>query len=386
MLKIIILLALFLINGASQNDFSEKDCEYLQMNDSNNNCSIEYNKSYLFFTCSDFWSNYDNKLPNISAKKVKVVSALTKWPCIPRNFINTTKLDFSYNQIDLIGDLSNCPNLKTLNCSFNRLIKFPESLIQVIALQKLDLSYNLIEILDMEFFVSSKDELITYFVSEIRFLNLSWNKIKIVNNMDLFIFGLPVLIQFDLRNNQISRIDMSSPSQITQKINSHIKDKLTAIFLVDLVYNVDFVELENYVLFLNDNQIKYLNFAFSEIFRLLMEINKYISVDYLYVRFASIYLGANKINCSCGLFEDFYFLINGPLNKSKYFKNLNKSLLASTECKISKNESINLISNLITGSLKRSQFCEVNNEVAHLYSFYLYQTIIIITYIYLFLL
>ena len=279
MFKIIILVALFLKYGACQNNSSSLDCEYQKMNNSNRNCSMIYKNSYFVFTCSEFLSNDENKLPNISVKKFKVVSALTKWPCIPRNFINTTVLDFSYNQIDLIGDMSNCPHLTGLNCSHNRLINFPESLIQVFSLQTLDLSYNLIEILDMGLFISSKDELIKYFMSDIRYLDLSWNKIKIVYNMDLFIFGLPFLIQFDLSNNQITRINMSCPSQLTQKINTYIKNKHEPIFLVDFVYATsNFISNQpvNYFLNLTKNQIEYFNFAFSKIFPLLMKINEHI--------------------------------------------------------------------------------------------------------------
>ena len=59
-----------------------------------------------------------------------------------------------------------------------------------------------------------------------------------------------------------------------------------------------------------------------------MRLNANISADYLYVRFTSIYLGDNQLKFNCALFDDFYFFVNGPLNKSQYFKNLNKSLLA----------------------------------------------------------
>ena len=64
------------------------DCNEEILN-SNCNYSIDYTISNLLITCSDFSSNDEIKLPNISAKIVKVVSGLKKWPNLPKNFSNT---------------------------------------------------------------------------------------------------------------------------------------------------------------------------------------------------------------------------------------------------------------------------------------------------------
>ena len=91
----LLLLVLIFKCGACQNN-----C-YQLINNSNCSCSIDSTSNNLVITCSDFLSNQENMLPNLSAKNVKVVSDLTEWPHIPDNFIITTRLDFSYNQTAL---------------------------------------------------------------------------------------------------------------------------------------------------------------------------------------------------------------------------------------------------------------------------------------------
>ena len=365
-----ILIFVFLIfkNEADQKNFSLIDCNEKIYN-SNCSCNVNYTITDLVITCSDFLYNDEIKLPNISAKNVKVISGLKKWPNLQNNFINTTKLDFSYNQIDLIGDLSNCPNLEVLDCSHNRLINIPKNLYQVCFLVTLNLKYNLIEVLDMELFMSFMINATThYFLGNIRFLYLDGNKIKLVNKMDLLIFGMPFLIQFDLSYNQITQINISSLSQFSFYINLVIRQKYDSNFIVNKFFSIDnnqYNKEQYYRFYISNNRIEYVNFGFMGLFMTLMGINANISIDYILVRFASIYLGANQIKCSCALFDDFYFLLNGPLNKSQYFKNLSQSSLASTECERSNNETVKLISELASGKLKRSQFCGMNNAIPH---------------------
>jgi Leucine-rich repeat (LRR) protein len=345
---------------------------YQSTNESNCNCSIDNTSTNLVITCTDFSSDHENILPNVSAKNVKVVSGLTKWPRIPDNFINTTRLDFSFNKIDLIGDLSNCPNLIVLNCSHNRLINIPKSLSQVRFLKTLDLNHNLIEVLDMELFMSVTINATTHFyLSNIRYLYIAGNKIKIINNMDLFIFGMPFLVQVDLGFNQIEQINLRSLSQFSENINKIITENYDPSIIVNDIYSLG-NKSQSYWFYIRNNRIENVDFGLMGLYITLKKINEQISVDYLYLRFESIYLAANQIKCSCALFEDFNFLLNGPLNQSKYFKNLSKSPLAYTECKTSNNESINLISDLTTGKSKRSKFCVMNNAVAHLLSLNLY--------------
>ena len=367
MMYFLIFVFLIFKNQADQKNVSSTDCNE-EIYNSNCNCSFDYTSTKLVITCSDFSSNDEIKLPNISAKNVKVVSGLKKWPNLPKNFFYTTTLDFSLNQIELIGDLSNCPNLIVLNCSYNRLVNIPKYLYQVRLLQTLDLNSNLIEVLNMELFTSIKINTTAYlYLSNLRYLYLGGNKIKLVNNMDLFIFGMPFLVQFDLSYNQITQINICSLSQYSYYYsNTLIRENYDSYAIVNEIFSIGKDEYNKdryYWFYISHNRIENVNFGLMGLFITLMHINANISIDYFLVRFTTIYLGANQIKCSCALFDDFYFLINGPLNKSQYFKNLTKSSLASTECKTNNNESTKLLTDLTTGKIKRSQFCETNNGV-----------------------
>ena len=219
----LIFLFLIFINQFYEKNFTSIDCNE-EIYNSNCNCSVDYTISNLLITCSEFLSNDEIILPNNLAKKVKIVSGLNKWPNLPKNFFNRTKFDFSLNQINLIGDLSNCPNLIALDCSHNRLINIPKNLYQVRLLQTLNLDYTLIEVLDMELFMSITINATHYYLSNIRYLYLGGNKIKMINNMDLFIFGMPLLVQFDLSFNQITQINISSLSQHSYRMIKFIRE------------------------------------------------------------------------------------------------------------------------------------------------------------------
>ena len=67
----------------TSSSFSSIDCEYEYMNKSKCNCTMNQNNSYLTIVCKDFLSGDSIYLPNISAKNVKVKSALAKWPYMP---------------------------------------------------------------------------------------------------------------------------------------------------------------------------------------------------------------------------------------------------------------------------------------------------------------
>ena len=142
---------------------------------------------------------------------------------------------------------------------------------------------------------------------------------------------------------------------------------------------------QNYWFYISHNRIEYVNFGFMGLFITLMRINANISIDYVLVRFASIYLGYNQIKCSCALFDDFYFLVNGPLNKSQYFKNMSKNRLVYTECITKNKKIIKLFKDLTTGKSKRSEFCGMNNAVTHFLIFnhyfnYFFELFIFIVY------
>jgi Leucine-rich repeat (LRR) protein len=336
--------------------------------------------SYLVISCKDYLIKDDNKLPNISAQYFKIVLGLTEWPYIPSCFRSSLYADFSNNFIESIGDLSNLASLEQLNVSKNLLTKIPNNFAQIKGLLSLDLSYNYIEVVDMVYFFcdfNSSTHIITqkYITSSLIFLNLKNNRIKIVNNFDLFIFGMFQLIQFDLRFNKIKQVNIGNISQYSKDLAQKAKILFTSDLIVNRIFTL--FPYENYMLLLNDNQIEYVNFGLKALYEVLMEINANISVDYLFRRVSSALLTNNKIKCTCGLFDDLNFLVNGVFNTStsQYFKSLGTSLIANTQCETKENEKINLISNLKAGNLSRSQFCDSSKAVDQIYGlnyFFLY--------------
>ena len=337
------------------------DCQYEAFNKSNCKCSMENN--FLLISCNDHLDDDDNKLPNITAKYVKMYFGLTEWPYIPSYFNDTIYLDFSFNSIKSIEDFTNCPNLRMLNVSNNILTEIPKNLAQIRNLLILDLAYNLIEVVYMEYFISkynssTKNLRNEYFLSSLIYLFLGGNKIKVINNLDLLFFGLTQLNRFDLSFNEIKQLNIDGLSQYSKKLFQSEK----IVFKINPIY-------DSYFFLFNDNQIEYVKFGFKGLFDSLMELNVQISVDFLYIRFSTIFLKNNKINCSCGLFDDLSFLVNGPLNKSQYFKNFSLTPLFFTECQTKNKKNINLFTDFETLNLKRSEVCEMSNHVNSRFGF-----------------
>ena len=341
------------------NSFAEINCQDEAFNRSSCICLIDSLNSFLAISCKDYLMNDDNKLPNISAQYIKIVLGLTKWPYIPSCFKSSLYADFSYNFIESIGDLSNLKSVRMLNVSKNLLTKIPNNLAQIKGLLSLDLSFNSIEVVDLEYFFYE------YNSCSLIYLYLGNNRIKIVNNLDLFIFGMFQLIQFDLSFNEINQVNVGNISKYSKNFVKKANIWFTTDLMVDRIFRI--LSYTNYMLLLNDNQIEYVNFGLKALYEVLMEINANISVDYLFRKVSSAFLRNNKITCNCGLFDDLNFLVNGVFNTSQYFESFGTSLIAYTQCQTKENKKINLISNLIAGNSSRSQFCENSKAVNHLY-------------------
>jgi hypothetical protein len=201
------------------------------------------------------------------------------------------------------------------------------------------------------------------------------NKIKIVNNLDLFILGMPHLIQLQFSFNKMQQVNTGNISKYSKGLAKIVKILYNTDVIVNRFYRV--IPNKTYALLLDDNQIEYVNFGLKALYEALMEVNDQISVDYLFRRVSSALLTNNKIKCTCSLFDDLNFLVNGVFNTStsQYFKSLGTSLIANTQCETKENEKINLISNLKAGNLSRSQFCDSSKAVDQIYGlnyFFLY--------------
>ena len=99
-------------NEADQKNVSSINCNE-EIYNSNCNCSFDDTSNQLVITCSDFSSNDEIKLPNISAQNVKVVSGLKKWPNLPKIFFYTTTNIILHNYknfLSYINDLNDYSN------------------------------------------------------------------------------------------------------------------------------------------------------------------------------------------------------------------------------------------------------------------------------------
>ena len=380
MKHIILILVVSIFKYLASSDYVSIDCQDEILNKSSCTCNMleydYYNEVILIIECNDFLHSASIKLPNISAYGVKVISTFTQWPYIPRNYMDyTVYFDFSKNQIDAVGDLSNCPNLEKLNLSNNFLTEIPKNLAQTPKLTILDLTSNSIEIVDMKLFVSgfnsSTNNLTSQlYLSQLQYLYLAENNIKLINSLDLFIFGLPFLVRLDLSLNKIRELNLGSISQYSKSLNKMVKEKFNSDTIVKKIYTIKSGSYYGY--FFASNDIEVLNLGFRGIYEALTEVNANISIDYLYVRFTSVLLVYNNLKCSCGLFEDLNFVINGPLNKSKFFEYFPLSSIAPTQCQLITNKNINFSIDLKMKKIKRSEFCNASNSLASMFSFSLY--------------
>ena len=313
-------------------------------------CVMDVQNNYMVqIECSSYLSNESNKLPDLQAQTVSAKKAYTKWPAVPKSYLKVVTLDLSINKITKIGDLTNLKNLQFLNISFNLLDEINPAICTLRDLYALDLSFNLLQVLKMENFVCETDSSVlstktNYIFSNLEYLFLLGNKIKQINNLDLLIVGMPILSSFDISFNQIKEINVSKLSvnsiNVMKKLNQVIKAYNNREFFVNTIS-----QRTEFVYCFSNNVIESLFFNFGEIYNFIADVIPI--TDNLLLRFSSILLENNRINCDCGLYKDFNFLVNGPFSESIYYSNLSEASIAATKCAtISKNE-ISVLSTLL---------------------------------------
>jgi len=328
-------------------------------------CVLDDQRDMIQIGCGNYLSDENNKLPDLPAQIVSAKKAYTRWPDVPKSYVNTGLLDLSINKIQKIGDLTNLKNLQYFNISFNLLTEINPQICTLKDLYVLDLSYNALEILYMEDFVCETDTSVfnttsNYLFSNLEYVFLIGNKIKEINNLDLLLVGMPIISEFEISFNQIKHINISEVSvnskNVIEKMNQVIKTYNNREYFANTIS-----QRTEFGYFFTDNGIESVYFNFEGIYNAITDVIP-IS-DNLLLRFSSILLDTNQIICDCGIYKDFNFLANGPFYESIYYSNLSSTFLAATQCS-TVSDKVSILSVLLDNKLDIvSSFCDSQNIV-----------------------
>jgi Leucine-rich repeat (LRR) protein len=297
------------------------------------NCSYDEEESTLIIQCDLYLEQNNNLFPDFKAEEVIAINVFTKWPYIPESFNNTVYLHLEFNKIESINELNSLNNLFYLNVSHNLITRINPEICKLKNLYALDLSYNLIQKLDMQDFMCGNGSDLNDFMSNLKFLSLSNNKIKNLFNFDMFFIGMYWLTNFYINDNLINYIIIDDISDKTSKnLNGldklfHKNDSIKSKFEKG-IYGVFFRSLN-----FSNNPIELVRFNFGIIFNSLVKV---ASIEnHLYMKFSSLQLA--PLNCDFNFFNDIKFLLNEFLFDKKYFV-LDDIFL--TYCKNFKNQSL----------------------------------------------
>ena len=338
-LHILVLLYSALIGSpGTHGDMIKVDCM-----DSNLNlaCTCFYDcapKSFKML-CSENLVDSSNTLPHIDVKALQVSNGFTQWPVSNRSFYNATTIDFSKNKIDAVGDLSNFLNVQSFNLSSNIISKLNPDLCKLKDLTMLDLSHNSLETIEMDYFVCNNSSM-----SSLKMLYLNGNVIKSLHKLDLLFVALPLMVEFDVSNNQLDIISIDSVSTNSINFLNNMNKTPNKQTLVDRINSaVGFKYL------FNNNLITNVSFSFELIYN---SVTSVLPVsDNLLVKFTSVNLKSNSILCDCNLFKDINFILQGPFSESPYYSNLTETSLFATQCLNSKSK-YSMASMMINKKLK----------------------------------
>ena len=153
--------------------------------------------------------------------------------------------------------------------------------------------------------------------------------------MDLIFVGMPVLQYFDISSNLLSQINLNNVSVNSNNVMAKAKILVQNNSLYFDTFIKSFYQQQTFPYLMNFTNNNLTNVVFNFI-QLHTLVNSVIPVEsvYLLQKLASINLSPNNlIQCDCGIFDDFNFILNGPYNSSIKPVNLNTSNLAKTNCK-----------------------------------------------------
>lgn len=355
---------LLIINSPNVNCKSSKvDCKDAALTKSCS-CSYEDQNSLMQMICNSYLPDSSSKLPEIAAAMVSVKKAYNKWPTISKTFQKTVVFDLSVNKIDSIGDLSNLLAVQYMNLSINSITKINPDICKLLDLFLLDLSYNQIEVLKIEDFVcettSNKlNKNTNYLFSNLQYLFLIGNKIKQILRLDLIFVAMPLLTELELAGNEISSINVNDLSVNSYNVLAKVKS------VIDQYNNEDYFiqgisSTTQFYFGFTQNLIQSVYFNFEAIYN---GVTSVIGIsDNLLIKFGSIDLVMNPINCDCHLFKDFDFIVNGPFGDSQYYSNFTETLLVQTECANpnDNNAALNMFYSVFNQETVENTFCSAD--------------------------
>ena len=321
-------------------------------------CIVESNMSILM--CN---RGYVNKIPDINGfTKFVAVNAFDKWPVVPESGRTLNFLFLDMNQIDSLGDVSNLVNLVFLNLSHNRIVKFDSSLASLKYLGELDLSYNLIEEVNMgdlvfdprrdrDFYGSDTYILGDRLFSELRAIFLTGNRIKAIQSLDLLFIGMPMLEWAFFQQNKLTSLEIPALSpqseQIIQKMSSGDArmPNLTA---------------KEFNLYFTLNSIEYVHFNFAVVLKdVFKPYEKYFLTKFMSLRVLN---QKTKINCDCELYADMKFLHERLVKRGDITIPESIILITNLKCTKEKTEYV-LFDAIRANKVHESDFCTINSSI-----------------------
>ena len=307
-----------------------------------------------------------NTLPGLNTANlpltVQIKNTYTMFPTIPASYINLLNFDLSSNQITSIGDLTNLPNVFTFYMNRNLLTSIPSSICSLTKVQNMDFSYNLIQIVYFESFVcnsetSALNTSTNYVFSSLQMLGLNGNMIRQIYRADLIFVGMPLLYYLDMSNNSLTQINVTNLS--TNSINIITKANAMITSQNYPAYYDSFINTQSaftYNLNFSSNMLTTVKFDFSDIYQLFIQVIPSESI-YMLKKLSSISLNpGNPVQCDCGIYSDYNFVLNGAFNRSYLPTSLNTSQISRTYCNFV-NASFNLYKQIQSNNISLYQIC-----------------------------
>jgi len=327
-------------------------------------CVCDFDESHKFsvLDCPLMLASNPNVLPSLPGNELKVFNAFDGWPKIPVDAESKIVIDFSGNQIDSIGDLTNLDNLEYLNISYNRIKSINSSISILKKLSLLDLSYNLIEKFHFKDLVPNTDknsfDYSQPIFGSLEYLSLKGNQIKQIFNFDLVFVAMPLCNFVILSDNMLTSLDVNVLSQQSQNVIEKVKQ---ALVINDSYLDIfEYKKEKIYYYGFRGNLIKRFNVNFQVI---LNDVFKHFKETFL-TRFLSFSLlnEKNKMLCDCNTYLAFDFLLE-QLGQFYGNRTIPDGNIQSFACfQKDSNESLHLFDLINENQVNGGEFCAGNSS------------------------